>query len=44
MSTYSKKDGQFDSSRWIRDFKNKAINEGPENDPALKSLRIKKKG
>ncbi len=44
MSTYSKKEGQFDSSRWIRDFKNKAINEGPENDPALKSLRIKSKG
>ena len=44
MSTYSNKDGQFDSSRWIRDFKNKAINEGPENDPALKALRLKRKG
>ena len=44
MSTYSEKEGQFNSSRWIRDFKNKTINEGPENDPALKSLRIKKKG
>ena len=44
MSTYSEKEGQFNSSRWIRDFKNKTINEGPENDPALKSLRIQKKG
>jgi len=44
MSTYSKKEGQFDSSRWIRDFKNKTINEGPYNDPALKALRLKSKG
>ena len=43
MTKYSNNRG-FDSARWIRDFKNKAINEGPENDPALKSLRIKKKG
>jgi len=43
MTKYSNNRG-FDSARWIRDFKNKAINEGPENDPALKSLRIQKKG
>ena len=43
MSKYSN-NGGFDSSRWIRDFKNKMINEGPENDPALKALRIKSKG
>ena len=45
MSTYSNKDGQFDSARWIRDFKNKDIlSEGPYNDPALKALRLKAKG
>ena len=37
MSKYSN-NGGFDSSRWIRDFKNKAINE-KLNDPALKKLR-----
>ncbi len=37
MSKYSN-NGGFDSSRWIRDFKNKSINE-KLNDPALKKLR-----
>ena len=44
MSKYTT-DGQFNSGRWIRDFKNKEImTEGPGNDPMLKSLRTRVPG
>ena len=42
MGKYSN-NGGFDSSRWIRDFKNKSINENL-NDPILKKLRTLPKG
>ena len=42
MGKYSN-NGGFDSSRWIRDFKNKMINENL-NDPILKKLRTLPKG
>ena len=42
MGKYSN-NGGFDSSRWIRDFKNKTINENL-NDPILKKLRTLPKG
>ena len=39
--SYIDKNGNFNHAKWQRD---QILNEGPENDPALKSLRIKKKG
>ena len=41
MSNYVNKNGTFNHAKWMRD---RVLNEGPENDPALKALRLKKKG
>ena len=41
MSRYINENGTFNHAKWMRD---RVLNEGPENDPALKALRLKKKG
>ena len=44
MTRYAAKGEQFDSGRWIRDFKNKDIVTESSSDPALKSLRTQAGG